>query len=278
MLCRSHQKEIIKLLGASISSDYIYLVYEYVKGSNLSNCLRNPKSINFTILSTWMSRMQIATDVAHGLEYIHYHTGFSASIVHKHVKSSGIIVTEPDFHAKICNFGAAELCGETGEDGGGEGGLGRRMKEFDGVRGYMSPEFQETGDATQKSDVYAFGVVLLELLSGEEPLKYKFDKATNNYQKISIIETAREAVEGGGEGGVDGRLRRWVDRRLKDSFPVEVVEKLTRVALSCVHVEASDRPNMRRISGKISKLYLESKIWSDRVNVPNDISVSLAPR
>lgn len=224
-----------------------------------------------------MSRIQIATDVAHGLEYIHYHTGFSESLVHKHVKSSGIIITEPDFHAKICHFGAAELCGETAEDGG----EGQRSKQFEGVRGYMSPEFQETGEATQESDVYAFGVVLLELLCGEEPLRYKIDKASGNYRKISIVESARAAVDGGGDGGEigrEGRLRRWADRRLKDSFPVEVFEKLTRVALDCVHVEGGNRPNMRRVSGKISKLYLESKIWSGRVNVPDDISVSLAPR
>lgn len=267
VVCRSHYKSIIKLLGASISGDHIYLVYDFVVGSNLSTCLRNPRNPSYTVLNTWMSRMQIATDVAHGLDYIHNTTGLEIDPVHKYVKSSGIIVTEPSFNAKICHFGAAELCsvseskavtngGEICEEGKGSA---TRTREFEGVRGYISPEFQLTGVATQKSDVYAFGVVLLELFSGEEPVRFKYDKATGNYSKISIIDTAREVVNCGDEeedGGarVDRRLRNWMDRRLSDSFPVEVALKVIRLALDCLHVEPDDRPDMRRVAGKISKI------------------------
>ncbi|KAL0390085.1 UNVERIFIED_CONTAM: putative receptor-like protein kinase [Sesamum calycinum] len=207
---------IVKLLGVSISGEHIYLVYEFVQGSDLGLCLRNKMNPHFTVLSTWMSRMQIATDVAHGLDYIHNTAGLSIDMVHKHVKSSGIIVTEPSFNAKICHFGAAELCGETREDGPQAAAAAER--QFEGVRGYMSPEFKATGVATQKSDVYAFGVVILELMTGTEPVRYKFDRSSGNHRLISVIETAREAVEGGGEEGVEGRLRRWTDKRLRDSF------------------------------------------------------------
>lgn len=142
--------------------------------------------------------------------------------------------------------------------------------------GYMAPEFRSTGVATQKSDVYAFGVVILELLSGEEPLKFKFDKEKRNFTRTSVIDSAKAAVDGGEAG--EARLRHWVDRRLKDSYPVEVAEKLTRVALECVNVDPDQRPNMGRVAGKISKLYLSSRTWSDSVMVPTDFSVSLAPR
>ncbi|KAK4375958.1 hypothetical protein RND71_006635 [Anisodus tanguticus] len=291
VICRSHYKSIIKLLGASVSGDHIYLVYEYVIGSNLSICLRNPRNPSYTILSTWMSRIQIATDVAHGLDYIHNTTGLEINPVHKYVKSSGIIVTEPSFNAKICHFGAAELCsvteskavmigGEISEETPELGGSASKPRDFEGVRGYMSPEFQQTGVATQKSDVYAFGVVLLELVSGEEPVRFNYDKETGNYSKISVIEKAREVVECGGDREEDGSVgvRNWVDRRLSDSFPVDVAKKVMRLALDCLHVEPDNRPDMRRVAGKISKLYLESKFWSDRVKMPTEISVSLAPR
>lgn len=195
-------------------------------------------------------------------------------MVHKHVKSSGIIITEPSLNAKICHFGAAELCGETGEDQRQAAG----ERQFEGVRGYMSPEFKASGVATQKSDVYAFGVLILELLTGEEPLRYKIDRRSGNYRMVSIIETAREAVEGGGEGAVDGRLRRWMDKRLKDSFPVDVAEKLTRVALQCVQEDPDKRSEMKWVAGKISKLYLGSRVWADKVKIPTEISVSLGPR
>lgn len=141
----------------------------------------------------------------------------------------------------------------------------------------MAPEFQASGVATQKSDTYAFGVVILELLSGEEPLKFKYDEKTREFFRTSVIETARDAVDDGGDGSVQGKLRKWVDQRLKDSFPVDVAEKLTRVALECVHVDPDKRPNMGRVAGKISKFYLKSRIWSDSIKIP-DITVSLAPR
>ncbi|CAN1253050.1 LysM domain receptor-like kinase 3 [Linum perenne] len=137
----------------------------------------------------------------------------------------------------------------------------------------MSPEFRSTGIATQKSDVYAFGVVILELLSGEESMKYKFDKSVGNYVRTTLIETA--TAGGGGDGG----LRKWVDRRLKDSFPVDVAERLVRIALDCVHVEADKRPDMARVAGKISRLYIDSVKWNDSMRMPTDqISVSLAAR
>ena len=246
--------------------------------------------------------MQVATDLAHGLDYMHNKTGLNKSFVHNHIKSSSIIVTEPSFNAKICHFGAAQLCAETDDENEStkkrvgeiteksssspsfmkskESRLsGRANMKIEGVKGYMSPEFQSTGVATQKSDVYAFGVVILELLSGKEPLKYEFDKDTGYFIRTSLIETARAAIDGaGGKGSVEGGLRKWLDRRLKDSFPVEIAEKVTRVALECVHMDPDKRPDMGRIAGKISKLYLESRIWSDNVRMPTEISVSLAPR
>ncbi|XVF46301.1 hypothetical protein PTKIN_Ptkin03bG0016800 [Pterospermum kingtungense] len=298
VVCRSHHMSIIKLLGASVSGDHIYLVYEFIEGSNLVECLRNPRNPSFTVLSTWISRMQIATDLAHGLDYVHNKTGLNLSIVHNHIKSSSIIVTEPSFNAKLCHFGTAQLCGETDENEAREIGLSKRETEieevmeedkaasfrklkrsdsgdrqFEGVRGYMSPEFRSTGVATQKSDVYAFGVVILELLSGDEPLKYRYDKKTGDFQRTSVMDTAAAVAAEGGEG-----LRRWIDRRLNDSFPVEVAERLIRLALDCVHVDPDKRPDMGRVAGKISKLYLDSRIWSDNVQVPTGISVSLAPR
>lgn len=140
----------------------------------------------------------------------------------------------------------------------------------------MSPEFQATGVATRESDVFAFGVVMLELLSGEEPLKYRYDKATGDFERTSVIETAKAVVIDGGD--TEGRLRRWIDRRLGDSFPVTVVEKLTRLALECVVEDPVNRPEMGRVAGKISQLYLESEKWATNMKRPTDITVSYAPR
>ncbi|XP_030504817.2 lysM domain receptor-like kinase 3 [Cannabis sativa] len=287
VICRSHHSSIIKLLGASISGDHIYLVYEFINGANLADCLRNPRNPDFTVLSTWLSRIQIATDLAHGLDYIHNQTGLSINFVHNHIKSSSIIVTEPYFNSRICHFGTAQLCGEIDENDNRKQSKSRneiseitepdlsrsnsRKTQFQGVMGYMAPEYQISGVATQETDVYAFGVVMLELLSGDEPLKYRFDKSERVFVKSSVIESATAAVDG-------GRVRTWIDKRLKDSFPEDVADKLIRLGLDCVHVDPIERPNMGRVAGKISKLYLASKKWSDNLRVPTEISVSLAPR
>ena len=79
--------------------------------------------------------------------------------------------------------------------------------KLEGKRGYMASKFQLTGIETQKSDVYSFGVVVLELLSGEEGLKFLFDKGNGGgYKRVNVIDTAREASEESGGGGV----RKWV--------------------------------------------------------------------
>ncbi|KAK9153950.1 hypothetical protein Sjap_001430 [Stephania japonica] len=285
VICRSHHTSLVKLLGASISGDHIFLVYEHVGGASLSHCLRNPKNPNFTVLSDWMSRMQVAIDLAQGLEYIHHYTGLNLDLVHNHIESSAVIVTEPSFHAKICHFGTSELCGEitaSKKTHRNEDLINVSSNEefkVEGTIAYMSPEVRSEGIATQKSDVYAFGVVVLELLSGEEAMRVEFDRERGEFVRVSVIESAREAVVvDDDEAGDLGRVRRWMDGRLRDSYPVEVAGKMVRLCLDCCHVDPDQRPDMRRVAGKFSKFYLESRTWYDRRSVPTDFSVSLAPR
>ncbi|KAL9253217.1 LysM domain receptor-like kinase 3-like protein [Drosera capensis] len=280
-ICKSHHAAVIKLLGAAISGDSIYLVYEFVSGPNLADCLR-PKNPSYTVLGTWKSRMQVAVDIADGLDYIHNNTGLELRLVHNHIKSSSIIVTEASQSARICHFGTAELCSEPIERSEMEPRMVRSGSvKFRGTPGYMAPEFKATGIGTQKSDVYAFGVVVLELISGEKPIRYNYDAETREYVTISLIESARAALNDDNVadgGGGEGRLRRWVDSRLMDSFPVDVVERMTRLALDCVHVEADRRPDMRRVASKISGLYLRSMKWAENLKVPVDFTASFAPR
>lgn len=156
----------------------------------------------------------------------------------------------------------------------------------------MAPELIKGGSVSRRSDVFALGVVLLELITGEEPVKNTFDRASKEYRSVSLIERARELV-GAAElddedspvtakvdlaEGRKKNIRQWVDRRLKDSFPVEVVEKLMLIALRCVEAEAERRPSMTWVEGKVSKLFLESKAWAETIRVPTDITVSFAPR
>lgn len=143
--------------------------------------------------------MLIASDLAHGLDYVHNFAGSGSGFVHNHIKSSSIIVAEENFGVKICHFGTSELCGESVDDTAGSDS-GRKLKKsgskgvrFEGTRGYMAPEFLVTGVATQKTDVYAFGVVVLEILSGEEAVRFELEGNEGGYKRVSVVETAKEA-------------------------------------------------------------------------------------
>lgn len=211
-----------------------------------------------------MSRIQIAADLSDGLEYIHNQSG----TIHNRLKSSAVIITDPLLRAKICHFGSADLSGELEENKSAIG-----LKRIEGTRGYMAPELISGGRISQQSDVFAFGVVILELISGEEPVKFKFHKSKKEFERTSLIDTANKAVEEGVEG-----VRKWVDWRLRDSFPVEAAEKLISLALRCVDTDPAARPDMSWVVGKVSKLYLDSKVWADQVRPLTDFSVSIAPR
>ncbi|CAI0555928.1 unnamed protein product, partial [Linum tenue] len=188
-----------------------------------------------------------------GLDYIHHWTGLEAVLVHNHIKSSNIILaqgsgSQPFIRAMICNFGLAHASGEAADDDGHGHGCGREGEE--GYHPYMSPELLREGAlATQKSDVYAFGVLLLELLSiGYRAIDvciYSYDAADNVYERRSTVETARAAIVAGDEEGViNERVRRWVDGRLCYWFPVKIAVKAMRVAVQCVDEDPSLRPDM----------------------------------
>lgn len=168
-----------------------------------------------------------------------------------------MIVSDPGLRARLTHFGAAELAAPAD------------VREV-AHSPYAAPG-SSGSEPSREADVYAFGVLLLELLSGEEPERYRFDRGTKEFQRVSVVETAAAAAA---EGGV----RNWVDRRLGDSFPVSAAERLVEVALRCAALDLEDRPDMMWVAGKVSKVYLESRVWEQKLQVPTEFSVSVAPR
>ncbi|XP_062228351.1 chitin elicitor receptor kinase 1-like [Phragmites australis] len=247
---RYHHTSLARLLGACPAGAHVYLAYELPPGAaTLAACLRGTRNPSFTALHTWVSRVQVAADVAQGLEYVHHH----ADAVHGRVSPSAVFVSDPGLRARLTHFGASKFAAaaDTRETGDSP---------------YAAPDSSEP---SREADVYAFGVLLLELLSGEEPTRYRFDRGTKEFLRVSILETAAAAVAG-------GAVRNWVDRRLGDSFPVAAAERLVEVGLRCAAAE--DRPEMTWVAGKVSKVYLESRAWEQKLRVPTEFSVSVAPR
>lgn len=270
-ICNAHHASIVKLLGGCCEGDHLYLVYEYVHGSSLEDCLRGSKVPGFTVLSTWISRMQIAVDVAQGLEYMHHDS--KLDYIHNYIKSSSILITEPGYRARICHLGACYLAGEYDSgvvperDSNSEiqpvGLLKRsRSTKITGTHGYMAPEYVAGAGLSHKTDVFALGVVLLELLSGHEPVRYVTEGGRQ--KRIGLIESLNSILSEGGNK-CTGMLRSWMDPRLRDSFPVDCAERVARIASACVDSDFAKRPDMRYVAGELSKVFIKSQQWSEKM-------------
>ncbi|XP_047075841.1 protein LYK5-like [Lolium rigidum] len=238
---RYHHASLAPLLGACLAGPHVYLAYSHPPAAaSLAACLLRAGPAS-SILGTWLSRVQVAADVAQGLDYVHTH----ADAVHGRVSPSTVLlVPDPDgLRASLTHFGADQ---------------------------FAQPD---AAAAQSDSDVHAFGLLLLQLLSGEaEASRFRFDRATKEFATVSVLDTAAEAL-------ATGRVRTWVDRRLGDSFPVAAAEKLLEVGLRCASPEDRPPPEMPWVAGKVSKAYVESRAWARQLQHSDGLSsVSVAPR
>ncbi|KAK7337314.1 hypothetical protein VNO77_17880 [Canavalia gladiata] len=153
VLSKVRHRHLVSLLGYSIEGNERILVYEYMPQGALSKHLFHWKSFELEPLS-WKRRLNVALDVARGMEYLH--TLAHQSFIHRDLKSSNILLAD-DYRAKVSDFGLVKLAPE------GEKSVVTRLA---GTFGYLAPEYAVTGKITTKADVFSFGVVLMELLTG----------------------------------------------------------------------------------------------------------------
>lgn len=153
VLSKVRHRHLVSLLGYSIEGNERILVYEYMPQGALSQHLFHWKSLKMEPL-TWKRRLNIALDVARAMEYLHNLA--HQSFIHRDLKSSNILLDD-DFRAKVSDFGLVKLAPN------GEKSVVTRLA---GTFGYLAPEYAVTGKITTKVDVFSFGVVLMELLTG----------------------------------------------------------------------------------------------------------------
>uniref|UniRef100_A0A7N2MB13 non-specific serine/threonine protein kinase n=1 Tax=Quercus lobata TaxID=97700 RepID=A0A7N2MB13_QUELO len=176
VLTSVHHLNLVCLIGYCIQGS-LFLVYEYVENGNLKQHLRGTSGRDPL---TWPTRIQIALDSARGLEYIHEHT--IPVYIHRDIKSANILIDE-NFHAKVADFGLAKL-----SEVGGVSSSTQVMGTF----GYMPPEYAWGGDVSPKVDVYAFGVVLFELISAKEALLKAYDSTSQFQSLVSLLTLVLE--------------------------------------------------------------------------------------
>ncbi|KAH7351697.1 hypothetical protein KP509_19G010700 [Ceratopteris richardii] len=244
ILKKVHHGNLITLVGYCIVPfEQSYLVYEYAENGSLSDWLHddddNSMGSNSCIL-TWNQRLQVSLDVATALEYIHKYT--YPSYVHKDVKSSNILL-DSKFRGKLANFALAK---ELTEDA--------VTRHIMGTQGYMAPEYLSGGLISSKIDVFAFGVVLLEILSGEQAVI----KDGHGKGRLLSGEVAHILDNSSGE---KERLNAWMDPHLQNMYPLDCAYRVALLAKSCVGDDPSARPDMRDVAYTLAKALEISLEW-----------------
>ncbi|KAL6193289.1 hypothetical protein ACLB2K_034373 [Fragaria x ananassa] len=244
VLCKIHHINVVELLGYASGDDHLYLVYEYVQNGSLSEHLHDPLLKGHQPLS-WTARTQIALDTAKGIEYIHDHT--KARYVHRDIKTSNILLDE-GLRAKVADFGLAKLVGRTNE----EDIIATRLV---GTPGYLPPESVQELQVTHKTDVFAFGVVLGELITGQRALFRDHREPAKMKSLITVIKKVFH------DDHPELALGAITDPSLQGSYPIEEMFKMAEISEWCLSEKAVGRPEMREIVVHLSQIVTNSTEW-----------------
>ncbi|KAJ4728337.1 Leucine-rich repeat receptor-like protein kinase [Melia azedarach] len=221
VLGKLRHRNIVRLLGFLHNDTNMMIVYEYMHNGNLGEALHCKQAGR--LLVDWVSRYNIALGVAQGLSYLHHDC--HPSIIHRDIKSNNILL-DANLEPKIADFGLARMMVRKNET----------VSMVAGSYGYIAPEYGYTLKVDEKIDIYSFGVVLLELLTGKRPLDPQFGES------VDIVEWIRRKIR-------DNRnLEEALDPNVGNCKHVqEEMLLVLRIALLCTAKLPKDRPSMRDV-------------------------------
>ncbi|XP_072991768.1 chitin elicitor receptor kinase 1-like isoform X1 [Typha latifolia] len=239
VLSHVHHLNLVRLVGYCIEGS-LFLVYEYIENGNLGQHLhgsvRDPLS--------WAARLQIALDSARGLEYIHEH--IVPLYVHCDIKSANILI-DKKFRGKVADFGLTKLT---------EAGKTNSSTRVVGTFGYIPAEYVLFGDVSPKVDVYAFGVVLYELISAKEAIVMTNESATYPKGLAALFEDVLNKKH------PEEDLRKLVDPRLGDDYRIDSILQMAQLARACTQDNPKQRPAMKHIVVALTLLSSSSERWN----------------
>ncbi|KAL7228217.1 hypothetical protein ACSBR2_007013 [Camellia fascicularis] len=222
LLGRLRHRNIVRLLGYLHNENDVMMVYEYMPNGNLGEALHGENATK--MLVDWVSRYNIAVGVANGLAYLHHDC--SPPVIHRDVKSNNILL-DADFEAKIADFGLARTMIQKNET----------VSMVAGSYGYIAPEYGYTLKVDEKSDIYSFGVVLLELVTGKKPLDPEFGEFTDIVEWVRSKIRNKRASEEPLDSNIAGQCKHVQEEMLL----------VLRIALLCTAKNPKDRPTMRDV-------------------------------
>ncbi|GFQ05744.1 probable receptor protein kinase tmk1 [Phtheirospermum japonicum] len=252
VLSKVRHKHLVSLLGYSVEGNERILVYEYMSNGALSKHLFHWKKLGLEPLS-WKRRLNVALDVARGMEYLH--TLAHQSFIHRDLKSSNILLGD-DFRAKVSDFGLVKLAPD------GEKSVVTRLA---GTFGYLAPEYAVMGKITTKADVFSFGVVLMELLTGMMALDE--DRPEESQYLVAYFWQVKMSKD---------KLLSAIDPSLdtKDET-IESVSIIAELAGHCTAREPGQRPDMGHAVNVLASLIEKWKPLDDETEEYCGIDYSL---
>ncbi|KAL2473695.1 putative LRR receptor-like serine/threonine-protein kinase [Forsythia ovata] len=215
-------RNLLRLYGFCMNPEERLLVYPFMPNGSVADRLRDTGHEKPSL--DWSKRMHIALGAARGLLYLHEEC--NPKIIHRDVKAANILLDE-SFEAIVGDFGLAKLLDPRDS---------HVTTAVRGTVGHIAPEYLSTGQSSEKTDVFGFGILLLELITGQKA----FNTGNGQVQKGMILDSVRTLYE-------EKRLEVLVDRDLKGCFDADELEKAVELALNCTRSNPELRPKMSEV-------------------------------
>ncbi|RZC57582.1 hypothetical protein C5167_004890 [Papaver somniferum] len=224
ILGRVRHKNLLGLRGFYVGGDERLIVYNFMPNHSLITHLHGHLAAD--VLLDWPRRMNIVLGSAEGLVYLHHEA--NPHIIHRDIKASNVLL-DAKFEAKVADFGFAKLIPE---------GVSHVTTRVKGTLGYLAPEYAMWGKVSESCDVYSFGILLLEIISGKKPL----EKLPGGIKR-DIIQWVTPYVEKANYNDI-------VDPRLKGNFNKEELKNAVEIALRCT-AKPEKRPSMIEVVDRL---------------------------
>ncbi|KAK9056904.1 hypothetical protein SSX86_024268 [Deinandra increscens subsp. villosa] len=221
MISALQHKHLVKLHGCCIEGNQLLLAYEYMENNSLARALFGPEKWQLEL--DWPTRYRICIGIARGLAFLHEESRLK--IVHRDIKATNVLL-DKNLDAKISDFGLAKLDEEDDTH------ISTRVA---GTYGYMAPEYALRGYLTDKADVYSYGIVLLEIISGTANT---VDRLKENHFVLLDRATSLKTT---------GDVMELADPRLDSNFDVQEMMVVINIALACTAISPNDRPAMSSV-------------------------------
>lgn len=232
-------KNILRLIGFCTTQTERLLVYPFMENLSVASRLRDIK-LNEPALD-WPTRMRIALGAARGLEYLHEHC--NPKIIHRDVKAANILL-DGNFEAVVGDFGLAKMMD-----------IGRNTVTTGvrGTMGHIAPEYLKTGRPSVKTDIFGYGIMLLEIVTGQRAI---FPDYMEGAGEVMLIDQVKQLMQ-------EGLYEDIVDRNLDCAYDVEELAKIIQIALLCTHMDPGHRPAMSEVVQMLEGDVVPADRWEE---------------